>query len=102
MIDLILYFTYFLFIVATGLLSIFLIIRLIRKIRKSRITLIMIGIGIFIIIVSYFLSDSKPYELFDIDASLSKKIGTSLIVMYFLFCLSILSVFFSEFLRLKK
>ncbi len=102
MIDMGLFLTYFLVLAAVLLVLGFAIWSLIKNFKKSKNSLIG-ALGLMLIfLLSYTLSSGEVYEKFQIEETLSKIIGGSLITLYIMFIGTILVAIYSEISKLFK
>ena len=101
-IDIFLYLTYVMVSLAIILSLGFALMFLVKNFKKAKAT-IFGAIGILVIFfISYAISSSEVYEKFQIDASLSKIIGGTLIMLYIVFIGTILAAVYAEVAKLFK
>ncbi|MGQ9846543.1 MAG: hypothetical protein ACUVQP_03445 [Bacteroidales bacterium] len=102
MIDVVLYLTYFLLLVAILLVLAFAGWFLVKNFKKSKTTIFAFIALVLLFVISYFISSGEVYEKFQIGEGLSKLIGGSIITLYIMFFGAILTAIYSEISKMFK
>lgn len=96
------YVTYGLLVIAVLASVAFPIIQFVQDIRKAKGTLIGLGVLLFVLLISWAFASSAPFEEHNVGSAVSKLIGGGIIATFMLIVIGLAAAIYTEVSKLIK